>query len=151
MKTWLIGLFAAVLVGAGGLWLIESPLGRSETAWLAERSIDFVEDLQFKDFAKASTYHLPETQKARDIPELIRSVFLVRHEQLDIVDYKVLEVDLDRSKTRARVRVLVNYRLLGDRSTRESPQAQRDVEMLLYWFKQASGVWAMELESSLRR
>lgn len=157
-KTWIV-LVLVLAVAGGGLWLLRSPLGVSiggvevggaEREWLADRSVDFVEDLQFKDFKKASAYHLAETQAARDIPELIRRIFLVKHEQLDIIDYRVLDVDLDRSKRRARVRMIINYRVLGDRATRESPSAQRDVELLLYWFKQESDTWAMELESSLR-
>lgn len=157
-KTWIVLVAVLALAGAG-LYLVASPTGVSiggteigggERTWLSERSFDFLEDLQFKDFAKASTYHLPETQKARDIPELIRRIFLVRHEVLDIIDYRVLEVDLDRSKGRARVRMLVRYRVLGEKSIRDDPSAARDVEMLLYWFRQSSGTWAMELESSLR-
>jgi hypothetical protein len=157
-RVWIA--IAAVLVLAGaGLWFVSSPLGVSvggvelggtERDWLRERSIDFLEDLQFKDFKKASTYHLPETQKERDIPAMIRHIFLVRHEQLDIVSYEVREVDLDRSKSRARVRMQVRFRILGDKTVVDNPQSLREIEMILYWFRQQDGSWAMELESSLR-
>jgi len=157
-KTWIV-LLLVIVLAAGILFLASGPralglggftLGSPERAWLEERSVDFLEDIQFKDFDKASTYHLAATQQKRDIPELIRRVFKVKHEFLDIVSYKVLEVDLDRSNRRAKIRVLVNYRIIGDKEVRDDPEAVRDLEMLLYWFKQEDGQWAMELESSLR-
>lgn len=121
-----------------------------QTKWLADRSYDFLEDLKYKDFAKASEYHLAETQAKRDIPELIRRVFGIKHEILDIDRFEILGVDLDRSGLRARVRTRVYFNVLGDRAVRDSTSSRRDVELLLYWFKQSDGQWAMELESSLR-
>jgi hypothetical protein len=159
MKKWTIATAAAVVLGGAGLYVVSSPRGVSvlgvdvggqERGWLSERSVDFIEDLQFKDFKRASTYHLAKTQAARNIPELIQRVFVVKHEVLDITDYKVLEVDLDRAKTRARVRMNVKYRVLGDQSFRDDPNLRRDVELMLYWFRGEDGAWTMELESSLR-
>lgn len=153
-------ILSAVVVAVGGATLFGLQQARlvdvarldfsGQTKWLADRSYDFLEDLKFKDFAKASTYHLAETQAKRDIPELIRRVFGIKHEVLDIERFEVLEVDLDRSGLRARVRTRVYFNVLGDRSVRESTASRRDIELLLYWFKQADGSWAMELESSLR-
>jgi hypothetical protein len=160
MKSKTIAILAgASLMALGALALWASPkgihlgsveIGGSERGWLSDRSVDFLEDLQFKDFEKASTYHLAETQKKRDIPTMIRHIFGVKHEVLDIQDYKILDVDLDRSGARARVKVLVNYHVLGDESTRDSPSSFRSLELMLYWFKQPDASWAMELESSLR-
>ena len=159
MQKSLIILVIVLALGGGALWFFSQPRGVSfggvdfgghERAWLAERSVDFFEDIQFKDFKKASTYHLDETQKARDIPELIRQRFGIKHEVLDITQYKVLDVDLDRSKERARVRMLVMFRVLGDKLTRNDKEGTRDTELLLYWFRKKDGKWHMELESSLR-
>jgi hypothetical protein len=142
------------LLGAGAaLFLLSQPvplLGYQDASFLRDRTVDFLEDLKFKDFAKASTYHLPETQQARDIPELIRRVFAVKHELLDIQRWEILGVEFDRKENRSRVRALVFYRLLGDKVVRDNANNQREVEMLFYWFKQKDGSWAMELESSLR-
>lgn len=153
VKKSLIASILALLLAGGALYLLSAPvlvLGNEDAAFLRDRTVDFLEDIKFKDFAKASTYHLPETQKARDIPELIRRVFMVKHEVLDIQRYQILDVELDRGERRSRVRALVFYRLLGDKNTRDDPNALRDVEMLFYWFQQADGSWVMELESSLR-
>jgi hypothetical protein len=148
----LVAVAAAWLFGADprGISLGGVELGGEERAWLADRSVDFMEDLQFKDFNKAATYHLEATQKARDVPALIRRIFRIPPELLDIQSYKVLEVDLDRSKTRARVRMLTYYHSLGDETGRDQPDSNRSVEVLLYWFRGADQKWTMELESSLR-
>lgn len=130
--------------GAGALVLGE------DRTYLRDRTVDFLEDLKFKDFDKASTYHLAETQAARDIPALLHRAFKIRHEVLDIQDYEVLDVELDSSGARGRVRALVRYHILGDREVREQAGSYRDLEMLFYWFRQADGSWTMELESSLR-
>lgn len=159
MKKSVIVLLVTFALAGGLLFVVASPggvsiggidLGGAERAYLRDRTIDFLEDIKFKDFAKASTYHLPETQKERDIPELIRRVFAIRHELLDIQRYEILDVELDRAKSRARVRALVYFRVLGDKQTRESESSHKDVEMIFYWFEQADGAWVMELESSLR-
>ncbi len=123
-----------------------NPEGKRLKGWTE----DFLEDLRFKDFKKSSTYHLEKTQKARDIPKLIRRVFLVRHEMLDIKSYKIIGLDFDRSGKRARVRAMVYYRILGDQRTRDDKDSSRDLELLFYWFQQDDDSWAMELESSLR-
>ena len=117
---------------------------------LRDKTWAFLEDIKFKDFDKASSYHLAETQKKRDIPALIQRVFRVRHELLDIHDFDILEVELDSGGKRGRARALVRYHVLGDREVRDNKDSQRDAEMLFYWFKQPDGTWAMELESSLR-
>lgn len=144
------GLMIAVAAMPGGLSVARLGLGASDEAYVVDRSIDFLEDLRYKDFKKASTYHLPETQLARDIPEMIRRKFGIRHEVLDIRDFKVIGTDFDRAGNRARVRAMVYYRVLSDIRVREHEENNRDAEMLLYWFKQPDGKWVMELESSLR-
>lgn len=123
--------------------------GGGDKRYLYDRTYDFLEDIKYKDFGRASTYHLPSTQEKRDIPELIRRVFMVKHEVLDIHDFEIMGLDFDRGGARARARALVRYRILGDKRARDDPDARRDVEMLFYWFKEAD-VWVMELESSLR-
>jgi hypothetical protein len=156
-KSIIIGAVVVLLAGAALVALQQARLVdvarldfSGQTKWLADRSYDFLEDLKYKDFAKSATYHLAATQEKRDIPELIRRVFGVKHEVLDIERFEVLEVDLDRSGLRARVRTQVYFHILGDRTVRESAAGRRDIELLLYWFKQDDGQWVMELESSLR-
>ena len=146
-------LVLALLAAGGALWLLSQPvslLSGEEAVFLHDRTVDFLEDLKFKDFAKASTYHLPKTQTARDIPELIRRAFMVKHEVLDIQRWQIVEVEFDRQSNRGRVRAMVFYRVLGDQGMRDDPTTVRDIEMLFYWFRQEDGSWVMELESSLR-
>jgi hypothetical protein len=158
MKKTTIILPLVAIVGAVVVWALSEQRGVSiagveimggDKKFLADRSIDFMEDLQFKDFKSAAIYHLDKTQKERDIPRLIQRVFFVKHEQLDIMSYKVLDVDLDRSKNRARVRVQVFYKMLGDKAVRDNSESARDMILLFYWFKQPDGSWTMELASSL--
>ena len=160
MRKSLIALVVVLLVGAGvlvsvankpwGLDFSQFGVGSGDAAWLAARSVDFLEDLKFKDFEKASKYHLAKAREARDVPALIQRAFGIKHEILDITSFDVLDVDLDRSGRRARVRTLVRFHVLGERSMRDDPGSNRDIEMLLYWFKAEDGSWTMELESSLR-
>ena len=161
MKSKLIagGVVSALIIFGVTAWVFENGLsvgevniGGSESRWLADKTYDFLEDVQFKDFDKASTYHLKETQAKRDIPGLIQRVFFVKHEALDILRFKVSEVDLDRSQTRARVRTVIWYRVLGDKKTTSNADSRRETELLFYWFKDKSGAeakWTMELSSSL--
>jgi len=147
-----------VLLAGGVLFFVSQSGGvavpgmvaTGDRAYIRDRTWEFLEDIKFKDFKKASTYHLDATQKIRDIPALIQRAFKIPHEVLDIQDFEIIEVELDTAKTRGRVRTLVRYHVLGDRKVRENAEAQRDTELLFYWFKQPDGSWVMELESSLR-
>lgn len=142
----------AILIAKHGVSVGGVEIGGSERVWLSERTYDFLEDIQFKDFDKASTYHLKKTQKKRDIPKLIQRVFQVRHEILDIMRFEVTEVDLDRSGARARVRTKVWLRVLGDSRLTAEENSRRQTEILFYWFRDSSVTppkWNMELESSL--
>lgn len=103
----------------------------------------FIEDIRFKDFEKAASYHSPEDQKKVDIPKLIERMFKVKPEFLDIMEYEVTDVELDRTGTRARVKVLTKVRVLNTDEIREP-------EAIFYWQKDDQGVWRMKLESSLR-
>jgi hypothetical protein len=157
MKSAII-LGLVLLVAAGALFFVSQAGGvavpglvaTGDRGYLKDRTWEFLEDIKFKDFDKASSYHLEAARQRRDIPALIQRVFKVKHEVLDIQDFDILEVELDSKRGRGRVRTLVRYHILGDRKVRESEDAQRDAEMLFYWFKQADGTWSMELESSLR-
>jgi hypothetical protein len=154
--SWSIGAVLLMALGAGAFFYLDPmgqgvvlPIGADRT-FLYEKSVDFLEDIQFKDFEKASTYHLAATQAKRNIPELIQRVFQVRHEVLDIQRFEILDIDLDRKGGRARVKALVHFHVLGNTDVRESARSKDSVEMIFYWFKQPDGEWAMELESSLR-
>jgi len=109
---------------------------------LNEQTLSFMEDIKFKDFKKAASYHSPEDQKKANIPRLIEKLFKVKPELLDIMEYQILDVSLDSSKKRGRVKVKAKIHMLNSDKTKHP-------EMILY-FHHKSGKWFMELESSLR-
>lgn len=158
MKSAIVLVVLLALAGGALFVVSQSPGGGSvgtlvltgKRAFLRDRTLEFLEDIKFKDFPKASTYHLKEAQEARDIPSMLKRAFKIRHEVLDIQEYEVLEVELDSTETRGRVRTLVRFHVLGDKEVRERADAHRDMELMFYWFEQADGTWTMELESSLR-
>lgn len=106
-----------------------------------QKSMSFLEDLKYKDFAKASTYHSPEDQKKANIPRLIQRLFLVKPELLDIMEYRILDTDFDSSGNRARVKIRSKVHVLNTNEI-------RNPEAILYYHKK-DGNWYMELESSL--
>ena len=87
MKRALIAVAAlAVLAGAyvgaahlsgGALPTPGLALGGDEGE-LRRTTLRFWEDLQFKDFERASTYHDPATRDAVDIPYLLQRLFLLQ-------------------------------------------------------------------------
>lgn len=106
-----------------------------------EKSLSFMEDLKYKDFQKAATYHSPEDQKKVDIPRLIERMFLVKPEQLDVMEYRILDADFDSSGQRARVKMKAKIHVLNTSEI-------RNPEVILYYHKKADQ-WYMELQSSL--
>jgi len=103
----------------------------------------FLEDIQFKDFEKAASYHSREDRKTVNIPNLIERMFGIKPEFLDIMRYEIVKVQLDSSGKRARVKTKTTVKLLNTKEIREP-------EIMLYFFKDPAEGWVMELESSLR-
>ena len=105
----------------------------------------FFEDLRFKDFEGAARYHRPEMRATVNIPYLLERLFVQKPETLDITSAEVLQVEIDSTGNRARVRSVLRARnLLNEKS------AER--EMMLFFTRDIAGEpWYMELESSLRR
>ena len=110
---------------------------------LEELSYSFWEDIQFKDFERAATYHEPALQALLDIPYLIERLFMIKPEHLDIQRIEILDVDLDADGERGRVRTKLIVKMLLDGKIREP-------EIILYWYKK-EGQWYMRLESSLHQ
>ena len=109
---------------------------------LRSRSIDFLEDLQFKDFDKAATYHSDEDRKSVDISQEIEKMFAIKPEFMDIMRYEIKKVDIDRSGDRARVKTHTVIKILNTGEIREP-------EVILYWHRDPKEGWVMKLESSL--
>jgi len=105
-------------------------------------ALSFFEDLKFKDFDSAAKYHSLKDQKKVNIPKLIEKLFKVKPEFLDIMEYKILEISLDSSKKRARVKMKAKVNILNSGKI-------KNPEVILYFHKKDEK-WYMELESSLR-
>jgi 2',3'-cyclic-nucleotide 2'-phosphodiesterase (5'-nucleotidase family) len=103
----------------------------------------FLEDIRFKDFKKAASYHDAEDQKKVDLPYLIERIFQIKPEFLDITRYEVTGVEIDSTGTRARVKTRQIVKILNTGEVREP-------EIIFYFHKGADGKWYMKLESSLR-
>ncbi len=110
---------------------------------LEQISLKFMEDLRFKDFQHAASYHSVEDRKKVNIPQLIEQWFAVKPEALDIMRYEIQKVDIDSTGKRGRVKIKTVLKILNADQIKEP-------EMMLYFFKDPAEGWIMELESSLR-
>ncbi len=139
-----------VLLAVGLLYFSASGSGPSlpvmtsgDASFLRKRSIDFLEDLQFKDFKKAASYHSTVDRKTVDISNLIERIFQVKPEFLDIMRYEIKDIDIDRSGDRARIKTHTVVKVLNTQEIKEP-------EVIFYWRKDPKEGWVMMLESSLR-
>jgi len=120
------------------------PLG-GELGQLRSISESFMEDLQYKDFKHAASYHQPDVQDTVDIPFLLKRVFVVKPEALEIMEYEVVMADLDSTGDRGRVKLRVKANDL----IREQILTR---ELMLYFKRDGRAApWYMELEDSLRK
>lgn len=105
-------------------------------------TLRFLEDIKFKDFKKAGTYHNAEEMKKVNIPMLLERIFQIKPEFLDIMRYEITGIDLDSSKIRARVKTHLVIKVLNTKEIKE-------VDVIFFYHKE-EGKWYMKLESSLR-
>ena len=119
------------------------PIG-GQQALLRQLTLSFWEDIAFKDFAKAASYHAADIQDAVDIPFLLERLFMQKPEALEFMNYEVVFVDVDSSGKRARVKSRVKVKDL----LRDKPM-EKEI-MLFYHRNSTEDPWHMMLESSLR-
>lgn len=111
---------------------------------LRRMALAFLEDIQFKDFESAASYHAPDIRDSVDIPYLIQRLFTVRPEALDIMGYDVVFAEVDSGGLRARVKLRVKVKLLMNALIEER-------EIMLYFQRDSvDDPWYMKLEDSLR-
>ena len=106
-----------------------------------QQMMKFIQNIQFKDFKDAASYHTDKDQAEKDIPRLIEKRFIVKPELLDIKTFDVLGVELNSDGTRAKVRTQWHVKLLNSDKT-------KDVDIIFYWHK-INDKWFMDLQSSL--
>ena len=141
----LLGGYLAVAHFSGGAF---STLGLAlggDRAALRRVALSFLEDIQFKDFESAASYHAPDIRDNVDIPFLIQRLFTVRPEALDIImDYEVAFAEIDSGGLRAQVKLRVKVKLLLNARIDER-------EVMLYFERDSvDDPWYMKLEDSLR-
>ena len=138
------GYLAVAHVSGGALSTLGLALG-GDRGELRRIALAFLEDIQFKDFESAASYHAPDLLDSVDIPFLLQRLFAVKPEALDIMDYDIVFADLDSSGQRARVKVRVKAKLLMDGRIDER-------ELVLFFHRDsATDPWYMKLEDSLRQ
>ncbi len=135
--------FGAVHFSGGAFYSFGLPLG-GERAQLRQLASSFIEDIQFKDFDKAASYHEPDIATRVDIPYLLQRLFLQKPETLDIMSYELVLCELDSSELRGRVKVNIKVKNLLDGKIRK-----QDL-MLFFYRKDTQSPWYMKLEDSLR-
>jgi hypothetical protein len=113
-----------------------------ESQQMEKMCLAFMEDIQFKDFQKAASYHSVEDRKKADVPAEIQHWFGIRHETLNIMRYDIVKISFDSSGKRCRVLVHTVFKVLNANEIRE-------LEIMLYWFKDPAEGWVMDLDSSL--
>lgn len=137
------GYAAAVHLSGGAFYDFGLPLG-GDLGELRRTATQFWEDLQFKDFDKAATYHAPGRQDEVDIPYLLERLFQVKPEMLDIMEYEVVLAEIDSTGLRARLKTRIKFKVLVKDKVREQ-------EVMLYFHRETTdSPWYMELETSLR-
>ena len=150
MKKSTLAFFLVFLV-IGGYIMYDSGWGRSmlmgmfspEINAIEEMSMQFMEDIKFKDFIKAASYHNSEDQEKANIPKLIERLFKIKPELLDIMEFSILESTIDSTGNRGRVKIKSKVNILNSGKIKTP-------ELILYYHKKGEG-WFMELESSLHR
>ena len=137
------GYLTVAHVSGGAFWTLGLALGGDRGA-LRRLALDFLEDIQFKDFLSAASYHAPDLIDSVDIPFLLQRLFAVKPEALDIMDFDIVFADIDSSDLRARVKVRVKAKLLVNEVIEER-------ELVLYFYRDSvDDPWYMKLEDSLR-
>ena len=106
--------------------------------------MEFLEDIKFKDFDKAASYHSAEDRKDVNIAKLIERMFQVKPEFLDILRYKIVKSEIDSSGDRGRVLTRTVVKVLNTGEIKEP-------EIIFYWQQDPTEGWVMKLESSLKR
>ncbi len=135
---------AAAHFSGGAFYTFGLPLG-GERAQLRATALSFMEDLKFKDFERAASYHAPDKQDTVDIPYLLQRLFVQKPEALEVMDYEIIFAEIDSTNIRARVKSRVKAKDLVKGKIRTQ-------EMMLFFHRTSqSAPWYMELESSLRK
>lgn len=127
-KTTVITLVSLIILGIGGYLFMVEPFN-SDRKVVRELSMQFVEDLQFKDFRSSALYHHRLEQGRVDVGRSLERLFMIKPELLDIIDYRIVKAEVDSSDNRARVLVNTRFRRLNMKDEAE------EADLMLYWIR----------------
>ena len=97
--VFLLGLYLGAAHFSGGAFpTLGLPIG-GDRALLRQTTDAFIEDIKFKDFKKAASYHAPDKRDAVDIPFLIERLFVQKPESLDIMSYEIMMSEIDSTNS----------------------------------------------------
>lgn len=154
MSKWMIAIGITVVLTGGYIGIahfsggsfptLGLPIG-GERALLRSMTLQFIEDVKFKDFDKAATYHHPEKQERLDIPYYLERLFLIKPEALDVMSYEIIFAELDSAQLRGRVKARIKCKNL----IREDIQEKET--MFFFYRESVASPWYMRLESSLHQ
>ena len=148
MKKMLAVLAIVLALGAvflAGLRPWGFSLGGVEFAWSPEyQEVErlgrqFMEDIEFKDWDRAASYHTWAEKQEADIPEQIRKLFGIKPEQLHIENVRLMGVDMSEDGLRARTRFKAHVEVLNSAQSEEEENKNRDMEINLYWQRRPVG------------
>ncbi len=124
----IVTIIALVAVTVGGVLYVTEPFNQDRRI-VRELSSSFMEDIQFKDFRSSALYHHELEQDRVDIGRSIESLFKVRPEMLDILDFRIVRSEVDSTNRRARVLVNTRVKRLN---LDDDPE---EVELHLFWIR----------------
>lgn len=132
-KITLLTIVVIVALAAGGYLYLTNPFDPHRTQ-IEDRSEQFMEDIQFKDFHSSAKYHHRLEQRRVDIGKAIEELFLVDPELLDIMDYRITRSQIDSSGTRGRVLVNTRFRPLKPEAISDGDGDDiEEADLQLYW------------------
>ena len=128
-STW-ISLAVLAALGAGAYLFLADPFTSAQGAGqIDDYAKMFMEDVQFKDFRRASNYHHELERDRMDIGRAIETIFLVKPEMLEIREYRIVRTTLSSQNTRGRTLVRTKYKRLN---VAKEPEEK---DIVLYWIK----------------
>jgi hypothetical protein len=129
--------FLLVLIGIGIIIFVPSYEWDPTKRMLAQKTSDFIESLKFKDFKRAAQFHSLLDKNRKNIPKLIEQKFLIKPEFLNIVNYEIQFVELNKKRDRARVKTLITIEILNSGNLNDKSENKvKTVDMMFYWAKE---------------
>ena len=147
---WILYLVLVVLLIVGGYFGLSyfssgklptlSLLFNSEKSKVQSAALNFWEDIKFKDIKNASKLLNENPDSQKTIETFLRNLFKIDLERLDISSYEIVQLEIDSTGKRARVKTKV---------LAENLNTQQSVEqyvMLFFYSKDA--MWFLDLQNS---